>query len=119
MLIALRRHCSARNCHSPGWNDDNGLRMTLGDSVLNGLTIIRAARRQRRYVSFDLIKQVRYFGHIANIIRRQRDRDDFMRDGIHSEVQFAPPSARADAVFLAEPFALTVNLETRAVDQQM
>jgi hypothetical protein len=49
----------------------------------------KRSHHQRRNVSFDLIKQVRYFGNIADIIRRQLDRDDFMRDGINSEVQLS------------------------------
>jgi hypothetical protein len=36
-----------------------------------------------------------------------------------SKMQLAPSPAQADAVFLIEPLALAVNLQTRAVDQQM
>ena len=93
--------------------------MTFGNSIVNGLTIISAVRGQRRDVSADLVKQIRYFGNVTDIIRRQLDRDDFMRDGIHPKVQLTPPPARPDAVSLVEPFALAVNLETGAVDQEV
>src|SRR5271168_2640702 len=42
-----------------------------------------------------------------------------MPDGVNPQVQLAPPSARPNAVFLIEPFALAVNLQTRAVDKKM
>ena len=42
-----------------------------------------------------------------------------MRDGINPEVQLAPPPVRPNAVFLIEPFALAVNLQSRAVDKKM
>jgi hypothetical protein len=45
--------------------------MTFVDS----LTVIRAICRHRRNVSVDLIKQVRNFGDIADIIRRQFHRN--------------------------------------------
>src|ERR1700730_13966475 len=34
-------------------------------------------------------------------------------------MQLAPSAARSDAVFLIEPSALAVNLQTSAIDQQM
>ena len=70
-------------------------------------------------IGVDLIKQVRYFGDIADVVRRQFHRDDFMRVGIHAEVKLPPPAARPDAVLLIEPFALAVNLEAGAVDEEM
>lgn len=119
MLIALRRCCFARNRRRSRWNDDSGLWMTFGNSIVDGLTIICAVRGQRRNVGVDLVKQIRYFGNVTDIIRRQLDRHDFMRDGINSKVQLTLPPARPDAVFLIEPFALAVNLEASAVDQEM
>jgi hypothetical protein len=119
MLIALRRCYFAWNRRRPRWNDGRSFWMTVGDSIVDGLTIIRTIRGQRRNVSVDLIKQTRYFGDVADIIRRQFHHDDFMRDGVHSEVQLTPPPTRPDAVFLIEPFALAVNLEASASDQQM
>src|ERR1700736_4953070 len=42
-----------------------------------------------------------------------------MRVSIHAKVKLAPPPVRADTVLLIKPFAFAVNLETRAVDQEM
>ena len=77
--------------------------MTFGNNIVDGLTIICAVRGQRRNVGVDLVKQIRYFGNVADIVRRQLDRHDFMRVGINSKVQLTPPPARPDAVFLIEP----------------
>ena len=75
------------------------LRMTFGHGIIDRLAIIRAVRRHRRNISIDLIKQIRHFGNVADIVRRQFHRDDFMRVGINAEMQLAPPPARPDAVF--------------------
>ena len=93
--------------------------MTFGHSIVNGLAIIRAVCGHRRNVSIDLIEQFRHFGNVADIIRRQFHSDDFMRVGINAEVQLAPAAARPDAVFLIQPFALAINLEASAVDEEM
>src|SRR5277367_158859 len=93
--------------------------MTFGDSVVDGLPIIRAVRGHRCNLSRNLIKQRWHFGDVTNIVRRQLRGNDFMRDGVNPEVQLAPPSARPYAVFLIEPFSLAVNLQTRAVDKKM
>jgi hypothetical protein len=63
------------------------------------------------------LKEVWQFRDAANIIRRQFHRHDFMRIGIHFKMQLAPSPLRSDAVFLIEPFALAVNLQTNAIDQ--
>ena len=93
--------------------------MTLGNSVVGDLAIVRPVCRHRRNLSTDLIKEIWQFGAVADIIRRQFHRDDFMRIGIDTQMQLAPPPTRPDAVFLIEPFALAVNLQTSAVNQQM
>ena len=119
MSVALRCRGLARNGRRPWWNDDRSLGMTFGHGIVNGLAIIRAVCRERRNVGIDLIEQFGKFGNVADIIRRQFGRDDFMRVGINAEVQLAPPPARPDAVFLIEPFALAVNLQAGAVDEKM
>src|SRR5277367_3814958 len=93
--------------------------MTFGDSVVDGLPIIRAVRGYRCNISINLIKQRRHFGDVTDIVRRQLRGNDFMRDGVNPKVQLAPPPARPNAVFLIEPFSLAVNLQTSAVDKKM
>ena len=93
--------------------------MTFGDSIVDSLAIIRTVRRHRRNIRIDLIEQVRNFGDIANIIRRQFHRRDFMRVGIHSKMQLPPSPTRSDAVFLVEPLTFAINLEAGTVDKKM
>jgi hypothetical protein len=45
--------------------------VTLGNGIVDRLAIIRAVCRQRGNVDVDLIKQIRYFGNVADIVRRQ------------------------------------------------
>ena len=93
--VFVARRCSGLtwNGRYPWWNDNRRLRMTLGDSIVDSLTVIRAICRHRRNVSIDLIKQVWNFGDIADIIRRQFHRDNFMRVSINTEMQLAPSPA--------------------------
>ena len=58
MLVALRRGGFIWNGRYSWRNDNRGFRMTFGDSVVDGLAIIRAICRHRRNVGIDLIKQV-------------------------------------------------------------
>jgi hypothetical protein len=77
--------------------------MTIGDRTAHFLAIILAIRCHRSNVGIDLIEQVRYFRYIANIVRRQFHRDDFMRVSIHAKVKLVPPPMRPDTKLLIEP----------------
>jgi hypothetical protein len=93
MFVAVRRCRSVCNgCH-PWRNNDRRLRMTLGDSVIDDLAIVRSVCCHRRNVRIDLIKGVGQFGDVTDIIGRQCHRDDFMRVGIDAEMQLAPAPA--------------------------
>jgi hypothetical protein len=83
------------------------------------LAVVRSICRHRRNINIDLIKEVRQFRDVADIIGRQFHRDDFMRISIDTEMQLAPPAAGPDAVLLIEPLALAINLQPGAIDQQM
>src|SRR5260370_14337312 len=119
MSVALRCRGLARNGCRRWWNDDRSLGMTFSHGIVNGLAIIRAVCRERRNVGSDLIEQFGKFGDVADIVRRQFGRDDFMRVSINAEVQLSPAAERPNAVFLIEPFPLTVNLQAGAVDEKM
>ena len=67
--------------------------VTFGHGIVYSLAIIRAARCDRRDLRIDLVVQMRYFKDVANIVRSQFNRDDFIRVGIHAEVRPAPPRA--------------------------
>ena len=114
MSVALRRRGHARNGRRPGWDDDRGLRMTFGHSIVNSFAIIRAVCGQRRNIILDLIEQFRHFGNVADIIRRQFHSGNFMRASINAEVQLAPAAARPDAMFLIQPLALAIDLQASA-----
>ena len=45
LLIAPCRHRFARNRRSPWWNDDRCFWVTFGDSIVDGVSIIRTDRR--------------------------------------------------------------------------
>jgi hypothetical protein len=49
----------------------------------------------------------------------QFDGDDFMRVGIDAEMQFAPTLTGTNATLLIQPLALAIDLQTRAVDEDM
>jgi hypothetical protein len=42
-----------------------------------------------------------------------------MRAGVNPEMQFAPATRRAETTFLIQPFALTVDLQAGAIDEEM
>ena len=86
VFVARRCGGCTWNGRYPWWNDDRRVRMTLGDGIVDSLTVIRAICRHRRNVGIDLIKQVWNFGDIADIIRRQFHRDNFMRVSINTEM---------------------------------
>ena len=108
MSVALCCRGLARKGRGPGWDDDRGLRMAFGHGIVNSFAIIRAVCGHRRQVSIDLIAQLRNFGNVADILRRQFHSDDFMRVSINADVQLPPAAAQPDAVFLIQPFALAV-----------
>ena len=75
--------------------------MTLGDSIIDSLTVIRAICRHRRNVGIDLIKQVWNFGDIADMLvpeltRRGRYKTDYA-EGTLREKLFGRGRARLRA----------------------
>jgi hypothetical protein len=57
--------------------------------------------------------------YVADIVRRQFNGDDFMRVGIDAEMQFAPTPRGTNTSLLIQPFALAIDLQTSAVDEEM
>jgi len=56
---------------------------------------------------------------VANVVRCQFHRDEFMRVGVHAKVKLPPTPVRPNTVLLIKPFAFAVNLETGTIDQEM
>jgi len=117
MFVTLRDCRLICNGCDSWWNNDRRFWVTLGNGVVDDLAIVRPVCRHRRNLDIDLIMEVRHHRDVADIIRRQFNRDNLMRIGIDPKMQLAPAPPRSDAVFLIEPFALAVNLQTSAVDQ--
>ena len=57
--------------------------------------------------------------YVADIVLRQFNGDDFMRFGIDAEMQFAPTPRGTNTTLVIQPFALAIDLQTRAVDEEM
>jgi hypothetical protein len=57
--------------------------------------------------------------YVADIALRQFNCDDFMRAGIDAEMQFAPTPKGTNTTLLIRPFALAIDLQTSAVDEEM
>ena len=86
MFVTLRGcRFICNGCYS--WrNNDHRFWVTLGNGVVDDLAIVRPVCRYRSNVGIDLFKEVWQFRDVADIIRRQFHRDDFMRVGINTEV---------------------------------
>jgi hypothetical protein len=119
MLIALGRAGFTQNRRRARRNDHPRRGMSSQHLIVNWVAIVSAIACYRTDRVLDLIQQIRQCRDVADIIRRQFHRSDFLRIGVDRQMQLAPTSARADPMFLIEPFALAVNLHPGAVDQQM
>ena len=53
------------------------------------------------------------------MVRCQFRSDNLVRASVNTEMQFAPAPRRADTAFLIQPFALTVDLQAGAIDEEM
>jgi hypothetical protein len=87
MFVTLRSCRFTCNGCNPWRYNYRRLWVTLGNSVIDDLAIVRPVCRHRRNVSIDLIEKVWQFGDVTDIIRRQFHHDDFMRIGIDTEMQ--------------------------------
>jgi hypothetical protein len=55
----------------------------------------------------------------SEVLVRLAISDDFMRVGIDAEMQFAPTPRETNTTLLIQPFALALDLQTSAVDEEM
>jgi hypothetical protein len=56
---------------------------------------------------------------VVNVLVGQIKRDDLAAVGVDGYVQFAPSAALCGSMFLKQPFARAVQLQPRAVDDQV
>ena len=109
---ARDRGCSRRH-------DDGGIRMTLGDSLVNSVLIVGAVSREGRDGIGDLVEQRASPRGVIDLFLGQLDRDDFAALAIDADMQFTPGSAAGRAVLFNQPFAGSAELQAGAVHQQM
>jgi hypothetical protein len=95
IFVALRGCRFICNGGYSGRNNDRRFWVTRGNGVIDNLAIIRPVCRHRRNIGIDLIQEVRQSRDVADIVGRQFHRDNLMRIGIDTEMQFAPPVAGA------------------------
>jgi hypothetical protein len=66
-----------RNCGCSRRHDDSGIRMTLGDSLVNSVLIVRAVSREGRQGIGELVQQRVSSRGIVALFLGQLDRDNF------------------------------------------
>jgi hypothetical protein len=93
--------------------------MTLGDSLVNAVLIVRAVSREGRQGIGELVEQRVNPRSVIAFFLGQLDRDDFAALAIDTDMQFAPGPAAGRAVLFNQPFAGAAELQARAVHQQM
>ena len=93
--------------------------MTLGNSLVNAVLIVRAVSREGRQGIGELVEQRGSPPAVVALFLGQLDRDDFAALAIDADMQFTPRSAAGHAVLFNQPFAGPTELQARAVHQQM
>ncbi len=74
---------------------------------------------ERRDGSGDLIEQRPHLGAVVDVVPGQFGRDDPSRVGVQADVQRPRRAARPRAVLLHQPLARAVELQPRAVHDQV
>ena len=85
---------------------------------VDGLDIVCAVGRHAGDHAFGLCEQSRRLDRVIGVAFRQHVGSDLTRHGIHGHVQLAPLSV-CPAVFRRIPFALTEQLQPRAVEHKV
>jgi hypothetical protein len=80
--------------------------------------IVSTIRHDARDLALDLLEQDRHLAGVSSLTAGQRTRGYLAGLGINRGVQLAPGPA-SSAVLLAVPLALSEQLQTRAVEQQV
>src|SRR4051812_33088057 len=100
-------------------DDDLRLGVALGHVGVNALLVVRAVRREGGDRVRDLVEQGADLGGVVLAAVGQRGRHDPAGPGVHAQVHLAPGAAPLRAVLLHQPLARAVELQPRAVDQQV
>src|SRR5271156_2321256 len=89
----------------PGTAVARGVRMTLGNSLVSAVLIVRAVSREGRQGIYELVEQRVSSRGVVALFLGQLDRDNFAALAIDADMQFTPRSAAGRAVLFNQPFA--------------
>ena len=104
-LCRSGRSGRARDCGCARRHDDGGIRMTLGDRLVNAVLIVGTVSRERRDGIGDLVEQCARPRGVIDLFTGQLNRDDFAAFGIDADMQLTPGSAAGRAVLFNQSFA--------------
>lgn len=90
-----------------------------GDLAINVVPVVCTIGSKRRDRAIHLIEQDADLGRVNDIACGQRRRCDLSGVGVYSDVQLAPRALGLHAVLLKQLFAGAVNLQPRAIYQQV
>src|SRR3954462_4199485 len=122
VAVPLRRRSLgrlARHRRRARRDDDLRLGVALGHVGVNTFLIVRAVRRDGGDRVRDLVEQGTDLGGVVHVAVGQRGRHDPAGPGVHAQVHLAPGAAPLRAVLLHQPLARAVELQPRAVHQQV
>src|SRR3954464_10050506 len=122
VAVPLRRRGLGRGAGHGGRarrNDDVRARVALGHGGVDALLVVRAVRREGGDRVRDLVQQGADLGGIVFVAVGQGGGHDPAGLGVHAEMELPPRPAPLGAVLLHQPLARAVELQPRAVDQQV
>src|SRR3954465_13743269 len=122
VAVPLRRRRLGRGAGHGGRarrNDDVRARVALGHGGVNALLVVRAVRRGGGDRVRDLVQQGADLGGVVFVAVGQGGGHDPAGLGVHAEMELPPRPAPLGAVLLDQPLARAVELQPRAVDQQV
>ena len=93
--------------------------MTLADLTVDIVPIVRSIASKRRNRSGNLLEQGADLRAVIDILAGQLGGDDLSRVGIDADMELSPGRTRPGGMLLDEPLTGTVELEPRAVHQQV
>src|SRR3954453_6798311 len=122
VAVALRRRSLGRGAgHGTRarWDDNVRVRVALGHVGVNALLVVRAVRRDGGDRVRDLVQHGADLGGVVFVALGQGGGHDPAGLGVHAETELPPRPAPLGAVLLDQPLARALELQPRAVDQQV
>src|SRR3954468_13605827 len=95
------------------------VRMALADAGVYAVLVVRAVPREGGDRVRDLVQQGADLGGVVFVALGQGGGHDPAGLGVHAEMELPPRPAPLGAMLLHQPLARAVELQPRAVDQQV